>query len=250
MTAYDDVAEVYDSSRGGESRGDVFAGELDHRLPAGEGPVLEVGVGTGVVALGLRRRGREVIGVDVAAAMLARARARLGPVVVRADARRLPFADASIPCAVSVWVAHAVEPPEAMFAEVARVLSPGGRYLVCPTNRVLAGDPIEPILAAMFARAEQRHPSWRPSHVAAADLVRWGEESGFAAGVESFTRCWTATATEQERWIHDRVWPALRGLDDDDFRQATEPALEALASLPEGEIERCAATDIVVLRLP
>ena len=83
VAVYDDVAGFYDATRGGESRGDAFAAELDGRLPPGVGPILEVGVGTGVVALGLRRRGRGVIGVDIAAAMLARARARLGPVLAR-----------------------------------------------------------------------------------------------------------------------------------------------------------------------
>jgi ubiquinone/menaquinone biosynthesis C-methylase UbiE len=102
MAAYDGVAEHYDETRGSDQRGDEFAAELDRRLPAGESPVLEVGVGTGVVSLGLRRRGRAVIGVDVAAEKLARAAARLGPMVVRGDARRLPFADGSVAHAVSV----------------------------------------------------------------------------------------------------------------------------------------------------
>lgn len=98
------MAGFYDATRGGESRGDAFAAEFDARLPSGVGPILEVGVGTGVVALGLRHRGRVVIGVDAAAAMLARAQARLGPVLVRGDNRRLPFGDGSVAHAVSVWV--------------------------------------------------------------------------------------------------------------------------------------------------
>src|ERR1700728_4972217 len=111
MALDDDVAACYDAARGGEERGDEYAAELDRRLPAGASPILEVGVGTGVVALGLRRRGRVVIGVDIASSMLARAYARLGPVLVRGDSRSLPFGDASVSHAVSVWVAHAVEPP-------------------------------------------------------------------------------------------------------------------------------------------
>ena len=58
MAVYDAVAEHYDASRGGEQRGADFASELDARLPNGTGPVLEVGVGTGVVALGLAYLGR------------------------------------------------------------------------------------------------------------------------------------------------------------------------------------------------
>jgi ubiquinone/menaquinone biosynthesis C-methylase UbiE len=149
MAIYDDVAECYDATRGGEQRGNDFATELHRRLPDGDGPVLEVGVGTGVIALGLSSLDRTVIGVDVAPAMLARAQVRLGAGLVLGDARLLPIADASMAHALSVWVVHAVDPPEALFAEVARVLRPGGRYLVCPTNRIRGDDPIEPILDAM-----------------------------------------------------------------------------------------------------
>ncbi|MEX2080546.1 MAG: class I SAM-dependent methyltransferase [Dehalococcoidia bacterium] len=66
-------AEYYDLwNRGGDE--DVglwlsFAGRTDR-------PVLEVGTGTGRIALELARRGHEVVGVDPSAAMLARARAK------------------------------------------------------------------------------------------------------------------------------------------------------------------------------
>jgi ubiquinone/menaquinone biosynthesis C-methylase UbiE len=251
VTVYDDVAACYDASRGGELRGDNFASELDSRLPAGPGPVLEVGVGTGVVALGLARRGRSVIGVDLSAAMLSRARARLGPVVVRGDSRSLPLGDGSVSSAVSVWVVHAVMPPQAMFSEVVRVLRPGGRYLVCPTNRTPPGAVIEPILAAMFARAEQMNPTWRRREVNAGDILAWGEETGFSGLIESLQpRSWITSAAEQVQSIHDRVWPALRGLDDDRLHEVVQPALDALASLPAGPIEQRAEADVVVLTRP
>src|SRR5579872_1649870 len=73
MSEFDDIAADYDATRGGEPRGDQYAADLDARLPRGDGPILEIGVGTGVVALGLRRRGRPVIGLDISAPMLARA---------------------------------------------------------------------------------------------------------------------------------------------------------------------------------
>jgi ubiquinone/menaquinone biosynthesis C-methylase UbiE len=251
VAVYDDVAARYDATRGGELRGDNFASELDSRLPAGQGPVLEVGVGTGVVALGLARRGRAVIGVDLSAAMLSRARARLGPVVIRGDSRSLPLGDGSVSSAVSVWVVHAVVPPQAMFLEVARVLRRGGRYLVCPTNRTPPGAVIEPILAAMFERAEQLNPSWHRHEVEAADILAWGEEAGFSGRIESLQpRSWVTSAAQQVQSIRDRVWPALRGLDDDAFRHVTQPALVALASLPVDPIEQRAEADVVVLTRP
>jgi ubiquinone/menaquinone biosynthesis C-methylase UbiE len=250
VAVYDDVAACYDATRGGEQRGDEYAAELDRRLPTGAGPVLEVGVGTGVVALGLRRRGRRVIGVDVAAAMLARARERLGSRLVQGDARRLPFADGSVAHAVSVWVAHAVDPPQAMFAEVARVLGEGGRYLVCPTNRPGAGAVIGPVFSAMFDRAERLHPTWRRYDVSAAEILAWGDRAGFAGRVEPMlSRSWTTSAAEQIRAVNDRVWPALRGLDDEAFEAVTRPAIDSLAALGDGPIEQHADADVVVLSL-
>jgi ubiquinone/menaquinone biosynthesis C-methylase UbiE len=249
VPVYDDVAECYDATRGGEQRGDDFAAELDRRLGPADDPVLEVGVGTGVVALGLRRRGRTVFGVDIASAMLARAARRLGPTVVCGDARRLPFGSRSLPQAVSVWVAHSVDPPEAMFSDVFRVLRPGGRYLVCPTNRVAAGDPIEPILNAMFLRAESVHPTLRGRLVGAADILGWGQEAGFNGAVEAFeARSWTTSAVDEARAIRDRAWPALRGLDDRAFRAVTDSTFEALGALPDGPIVRTGHTDVVVLQ--
>jgi ubiquinone/menaquinone biosynthesis C-methylase UbiE len=248
VAVYDDVAACYDATRGGEQRGDEYAAELDRRLPAGAGPVLEVGVGTGVVALGLRRRGRRVIGVDVAPAMLARAQERLGAGLVQGDARCLPFADGSVAHAVSVWVAHAVDPPEAMVAEVARVLRSGGRYLVCPTNRPGTGELIGPVLSAMFDRAKRMHPSWRRHDVTFAQILAWSDAAGFAGLVEPMPpRSWATSAAEQIQSIRDRVWPALRGLDEGAFEAVTRPAIESLAALPEGAIEQHADADVVVL---
>jgi ubiquinone/menaquinone biosynthesis C-methylase UbiE len=251
VAAYDEVAACYDATRGGEERGDEYAAELDRRLPTGASPILEVGVGTGVVALGLRRRGRTVIGLDLSPAMLARATWRLGSGLVLGDARRLPFADRSIADAVSVWVAHAVDPPEAMFAEVARVLRPGSRYLVCPTNRPGVGEVIGPALSAMFDRAERVHPTWRRADVSAADIVAWGARAGLAGHIEPMQpRSWVTSAADQIRSIRDRVWPALRGLDAADFEAVTRPAVEALAALPAGPIPQHAEADIVVLSRP
>jgi SAM-dependent methyltransferase len=203
-----------------------------------------------VIALGLSSLGRTVIGVDVAPAMLARAQVRLGAVLIIGDARLLPIADASMAHAVSVWVVQAVDPPEALFAEVARVLRPGSRYLVCPTNRIRGDDPMEPILHAMLDRATRFHPTWRWNRVGAADIARWAAPAGFVSRIETFeSRSWNTTAAEQIDSINARAWPALHGLDADTFQAVTQPALEALHALSTAPITRRADVDIVVLEL-
>ena len=89
-------------------------------LLPGRGPVLDIGTGTGVVALALRRRGYPVVGADASAAMLARARDRLPGRLVAADAGALPFPTSSFGRAIAVWVLHAVAYPGAVLLEAVR----------------------------------------------------------------------------------------------------------------------------------
>jgi len=67
--------ERYDQEYGAWEPDGPFYERLAHRYG---GPVLELGCGTGRVALGLARQGFAVVGVEVAPAMLARARAKAG----------------------------------------------------------------------------------------------------------------------------------------------------------------------------
>jgi SAM-dependent methyltransferase len=218
-------------------------------LPSRPGDVvLEIGVGTGVVALGLKKRGRTVIGIDISAPMLARALTRLGPSLMRADARQMPLATASVAHAVSVWVVHAVTPRNRLFAEAARVLRPGGRYLLCPTQRHGPDDPVQPILEEMFSRATHVHPTWKRDVVTAKDIAGWGGDAGFDSDIDSFaSEPWTTSANEELAYIDARVWPALEGLPEDQYRRVTEPARRALSELPDGPIVRHAEVDVVVL---
>lgn len=104
------------------------------RLSPGQ-RVLELGCGTGRVALRLLGEGREVLGIDTALASLALAVARTPPGAaaqwLRMDAARLAFAGASFDAVVCVQngiCAFGVN-QEALLREALRVLRPGGRAL-------------------------------------------------------------------------------------------------------------------------
>lgn len=99
------------------------------RLASGRS-VGEVGVGTGAVAAAIEADGRHVVGVDVSYPMLVRARSRLGPRLVQADAGRMPIASSSLDNVCAVWVLHLVADVVEVIAECRRVLRPGGRLLV------------------------------------------------------------------------------------------------------------------------
>ena len=93
--------------------------------------VLDVGCGTGRLAVALAERGAKVWGVDPSEEMLAQARAAAGRRVGlrRGSAEVLPFKDGWFERAVMRLVVHLVDRPRAL-PELARVLAPGGRAVI------------------------------------------------------------------------------------------------------------------------
>jgi len=250
VTEFDQLAEHYDETRGGEQRGDEYAEDIHARLPSGESPILEIGVGTGVVALGLARRGRDVIGLDLSAPMLARAHERLGDRVVRSDAMRMAIATASIAHAVSVWVVHSVAEPAELFKEAARILRRGGHYVVCATQRPAPDDPVGQIIADMGLRVDSARGAVRPKGVSVDEVLDWATQAGFTGTVHELDRRWYSSTPEELASIALRIWPALRELDEDAIERVTRPAIDALQALPGLRYLRRATSEIVDLVLP
>jgi ubiquinone/menaquinone biosynthesis C-methylase UbiE len=125
---FDALAPQWDEIR---SPGHLAAYELAlNALPSPPARALDVGTGTGDGALAIARRfpDAEVVGVDLADAMVARAREKLPPDL--AGRVRFTSADAahlSEPSQSFDLVAHANMIP--FFDEVARLLRPGGHAL-------------------------------------------------------------------------------------------------------------------------
>jgi demethylmenaquinone methyltransferase/2-methoxy-6-polyprenyl-1,4-benzoquinol methylase len=101
---------------------------LVSRLPDGDGDVLDVATGTGLVATELLRRGFRVTGLDQSPGMLAVARRRFGDRVplVEASAEALPFEDGSFDHLTFTYLLRYVDDPGATLVELARVVRPGG----------------------------------------------------------------------------------------------------------------------------
>ncbi len=130
--SFDRAADYYDRTRGLSAEGarrttELLAAEIRDR-----GRVLEIGVGTGQLALPLHAAGVEVVGLDLARAMLARlvekSRGRVPP-LVQGDATRMPFAAGSFGSAYFRWVLHLIPSWEEVVAELVRVVRPGGTIL-------------------------------------------------------------------------------------------------------------------------
>jgi SAM-dependent methyltransferase len=98
---------------------------------AGTTRVLDIGCGEGQVARRISKLGAEVVGIDPTAAQVAVARERGGgPRYARAGAEAMPLRDASFDAAVSCLVFEHLDPFEPAIAEAARVLAPGGRFVL------------------------------------------------------------------------------------------------------------------------
>ena len=134
--------------------------------------VLDVGTGTGVVAITARRMGAQVTGLDLTPALLAQAResARLtGHDDIdwhEGDAEALPFADASFDVVLSQF-GHMFAPrPEVALAEMLRVLKPGGTI-------AFATWPGEQLIGRQFSLIAK----YLPPPQGVPSPVQWGDVS-------------------------------------------------------------------------
>jgi ubiquinone/menaquinone biosynthesis C-methylase UbiE len=140
--------------------------------------VLDVATGPGWVAAEAAERGASVVGVDVAEAMVARARsAHAGLDFRRADAHELPFADACFDAVVGNFAIMHLARPERAVAECARVLRPGGALALTawahPSEHRLVG-----VLLDALAEARAMPPADLPE---GPDFFRFSDDEQFAA---------------------------------------------------------------------
>lgn len=96
--------------------------------------VLDLGCGPGRHAAALARRGARVVGLDLSTALLHAARGAGAERLVRADMRSLPLRDAAFDAVLNLFTSFGYfaedTEHEAVVREVARVLRPGGRFVL------------------------------------------------------------------------------------------------------------------------
>ncbi len=133
--SFDRAADHYDRTRAisEDTMGRTIALLASELVDRGE--VLEVGVGTGLLALRLHEAGVRVTGLDLSEPMLARLIEKAGgeppfPLVL-GDATRMPFGDGVFDGVYLRWVLHLISDWTVAVAEMARVVRPGGVLLVC-----------------------------------------------------------------------------------------------------------------------
>ena len=110
--------------------------------------VLDIGCGPGDITARLGRAvgpGGLAVGLDLSRPMLAIAAREAADNVahVRADATKLPFADAAFDAVHSAYAIQLVPDPAGMISEMARVLRPGGRLsLLTPGDAAPSDAPV------------------------------------------------------------------------------------------------------------
>ncbi len=245
--SFDRAAEFYDATRGFPLgvAGQV-AGSLAGIIPPGS-PVLEVGVGTGRVAIPLVSKGYLLTGLDLSWNMLQKLKENyrtqppqkklLPPDVIQGDTTRLPFPASQFDAVLAVHVLHLIPNWQVALAEMQRVLKPGGSLFVGHTWR-----PAEaPRQALRRVHAEiLRSFGYTNKRYISRDMAETDQmlKATGAQGTEIVAAEWESTSTpgqDLER-LNQRVWSSTWDIPDEIYQKSLEE-LSAWASKHFGSLE-------------
>ena len=170
MVNYDDISRVYDNVRRADA--DLIRRLLAaiDTIPAAR--VLDIGCGTGNYADALQRLSQaQIEGVDQSEGMLAHARQKNGQVRFhQGDAEQLPLDDARFGLVYMTDVIHHVPHIDRLFAEIYRVLKPGGQAcIVTQSHAQIAARPIARFFPGTVAVDQARYPTIPAITAAATD---------------------------------------------------------------------------------
>jgi trans-aconitate 2-methyltransferase len=152
---------------------------LQRLAPAAGECILDIGCGTGRLTSEIVRLGpRRVVGLDRSSSMLMEANRSFGAEIhfVHADATDLPFRSATFDSVFSTATFHWVPDHPRLFAEIHRVLRPGGRLV----SQAGGG----PNLARLYARCDSLRRHETVAHL----FEGWGDPWTFAGVDDTRTR--------------------------------------------------------------
>lgn len=185
--SFDRVAAVYDATRAlPESVVTRVADRVVAATQAGaETRFLEVGIGTGRIALPLIQQGYSYTGVDISTQMMDHLRAKVAGspnrlTLVEADVTDLPFPNQSFDVVLTVHVLHLVPEWRAALQEARRVLQPRG-YLVEGHDQTVAGDPGDVIRKQWAAFVREAGAQLRPRYEGSEIEAELTAQGGMAA---------------------------------------------------------------------
>ncbi len=199
-----EVAEAYERQRGRSSK---LLAPLFVEFVGVRGEVLDVGCGTGALTFAIAKSPAvsRIVGMDLAEAFLAFARSKVDDSRIRfelGDAQKLPFADASFDCCLSLLVMAFVPDAPMAAAEMRRVTRVGGVVATAMWDNS-GGNDLNQYLweAALALDPKVPQPKYRPgSYGTAEDLTELLDSVGlskietsniiFHCGFSSFDEYW------------------------------------------------------------
>jgi ubiquinone/menaquinone biosynthesis C-methylase UbiE len=251
---FDRASEFYDATRGFPASvvGQIgpFLAQCGHF--SGDETVLEVGIGTGRIALPLAPHVSRIYGADISAGMLQkllqkRDGADVFPVV--SDAHDLPYPSQQFDACIVTHVFHLVADPQRVLAEIARILKPDG-LLLHTFNRYPQDE-------AMRAIAD----AWRSHSIPAQRRISWANvddmfpQSGWTP-IGKYTLDYTYETCPQDFLdrVEKRQWSSTWHLSDEELAAGITAIKVAIDTHYDGDpyrtVETTSSYHVNVYQLP
>jgi ubiquinone/menaquinone biosynthesis C-methylase UbiE len=235
-TSYERIASSYERIRGGEKRALAFANSLLSWIE-GAKVVLDVGVGTGIIASLIASAGHEVLGVDLSPGMLRQAAGRIQYRVALADAVSLPIRPNSVDAVIFMWSLHHVGDPIAALREARHALRPDGTVVVVSATPERVVDDIDVLFRRLDVLMRPRESDW---------IRRSAEGAGLRLIAVDYCESESIRSPlDFVKQIEDRLYSHLWDVDPQRWTDVVEPVMDELRMLEAPERKRTA-----VLRAP
>lgn len=235
--AFDRAAEYYDRTRRMSPEAAAATTAMLASEFAGRGSILEIGVGTGQIALALHGSGVPMAGVDISLPMLEKLRQKAGGrapfPIAGADGTALPFGAGAFGGVVMRHVLHLIPAYARVADEAIRVVRPGGVVVVSAGWHSPMSDEIERVFSQEWGAP--RYAGLSPRDTDGLDRIFEGRGATarvlpaipspgvettrqFLESVEQNLHSWTWTLSDEDRRAgvgRLRAWAERRGLDPD-----------------------------------
>jgi SAM-dependent methyltransferase len=222
--AFDRAAAYYDDTRGFPPGVEKSVAELIARV--GEftttSRVLEIGVGTGRIALPTAPYIGAYHGLDLSPAMMKRLSSKKNgePIyLTQGDATRLPYPDDSFDAVIAVHVFHLIPNWRGVVDELVRVLRPDRPVIHCWTQT-------DEVFKTLWDAWRGAIPSTNAEDVG----IRWEKNSDFLSelgwqannDIHEFAYTYERTPSEFARSLENRIWSQTWRLTDDELAKGVE----------------------------
>lgn len=224
---FDRAADFYDATRGFPPEIDAQVAEFI-RTKSNLKPtdrVLEIGVGTGRIALPVAPYVKDYVGIDISEAMLIRMLEKRDSEAVhiaQADAECLPFPTDSFDVAIIVHVLHLVRDPKPVVDELARVVKSNGAIL----NGVGGHDDSLKLLQDVWHNATANHRKKRPAFNNVDILPDLGWKQ--VGDIHTMDYPFTQSPAHFLKMAETRTWSSTWDMSDDDLNHAITQVKNAI----------------------